>query len=354
MLFLLLSTAIVLLIYLYKSRFEVFKGRVPYIPFDLKTLWNYGREHPSAHVQNAYNYIKPKAPIGGLFLGLSPFLVVTDLELAKNILIKEFNTFMNRGIYYNPKDDPVGASLFVIEGEAWRSKRRELTKTLTSGKIKAMLPVVLEKCKELNKVMLESSKDLNWDLKNVLCRFTADVIGIVSFGLDCDGLMDPNNEFVQFGLATFRVIRPLTMAALAKFEFTALARLLKMRRLTKPIANFYTSIVNQTILYREQHNIVREDMIGSLIKMKNSNLLSVNEIVSSSYSFFAAGLETTANTLNYVFYNLAIYPVLQERVREEVRRVLREHNQKLTYEAVSAMPLVEKVLLGNVTKVIAE
>lgn len=327
----------------------MFKGRVPYIAFDWKTLWGYEKQHPTVTVQKAYDQLKTKGPICGLFMWANPFLVVTDVELARTVLIKEFSSFEDRGIYHNPKDDPVGQDLFASEGDYWRTKRKSMTTSFSSGKIKAMLPVVLEKCEELNDVLVaESSKDINWDLKNVLCRFTADVIGNVAFGLECDQLKNSNNsKFVDVGMEAFRELRPLTIRALLSFEFSKVARFFKIKRLNDNINKFYSTIVRKTISFREENSIVKEDLIGSMINMMKSNLFNVDEVISSSFSFFVAGFETTANTLNYAFYNLALYPELQEQIRGEVLSVLDDHNQQLTYEAVSDMPLVEKALLGN-------
>lgn len=36
---------------------------------------------------------------------MSPAIVITDLELAKQITTKEFNRFLDRGFYVNEKDD---------------------------------------------------------------------------------------------------------------------------------------------------------------------------------------------------------------------------------------------------------
>lgn len=52
-----------------------------------------------------YNAYKNKEKFFGLFMGFKPMLFLTDLDLIKTVLIKDFNSFPNRGTYYNEKDD---------------------------------------------------------------------------------------------------------------------------------------------------------------------------------------------------------------------------------------------------------
>ena len=53
--------------------------------------------------------------------------------------------------------------------------------------------------------------------------------------------------------------------------------------------------------------------------------LSDNEILSQTILFLAAGYETTATTLGLLAYNLAMNPQYQDKVIEEVDRVLQKH-----------------------------
>ena len=46
--------------------------------------------------------------------------------------------------------------------------------------------------------------------------------------------------------------------------------------------------------------------------------LSANDIVDNSVTFLIAGYETTANTLSYTSYLLAINPDIQEKLQSEI------------------------------------
>ena len=48
-----------------------------------------------------YKKFKGKAPAIGLYNFLSPTILPIDPELVKNILVRDFNSFHDRGLFYN-------------------------------------------------------------------------------------------------------------------------------------------------------------------------------------------------------------------------------------------------------------
>lgn len=103
---------------------------------------------------------------------------------------------------------------------------------------------------------------------------------------------------------------------------------------------------------REKNNFTRNDFMDLLIQLKNekndekSGNLTLNEIAAQASIFFLAGFETSSTTLTFCLYELAINPDIQSKTRQEIQRVLRQHDGKLTYEAIMNMRYVEQVLQG--------
>lgn len=58
-------------------------------------------------ILQVYNECKGKDVICGFYNFIQPAFVVIDPDLAKNILIKDFNNFVNRGTYVNEEDEPL-------------------------------------------------------------------------------------------------------------------------------------------------------------------------------------------------------------------------------------------------------
>lgn len=64
-----------------------------------------------------YLEYKDKGPAVGLFYFTKPTLLPIEPELIKEILLKNFDHFPNRPLYYNKEDDPISAHLLALEGE---------------------------------------------------------------------------------------------------------------------------------------------------------------------------------------------------------------------------------------------
>jgi len=86
-----------------------------------------------------------------------------------------------------PKDDPLTAHLINLEDDEWRNLRAKLTPTFTSGKLKSMLPTVIEVANHLITAIdgeIDGTGQL--EVKEMMSRFTVDVIGSVAFGIECN------------------------------------------------------------------------------------------------------------------------------------------------------------------------
>jgi cytochrome P450 family 6 len=134
-----------------------------------------------------YNQFKGKGPVGGMTIFTSPIMMLLDLDVIKNVMVKDFNVFPNRKVYFNEKDDPLTAHLVNLEDEEWRTLRTKLTPTFTSGKLKMMLPTIIDVTDNLIST-LEKAVSINSsvEIKEFLSRYTVDVIGTTAFGLECN------------------------------------------------------------------------------------------------------------------------------------------------------------------------
>lgn len=58
----------------------------------------------------------------GVYLGFDPALVINDPELIKQIMIQDFEHFVDRGIYKSEKQ-PITVNIFSQNGIDWRNIR---------------------------------------------------------------------------------------------------------------------------------------------------------------------------------------------------------------------------------------
>jgi cytochrome P450 family 6 len=73
----------------------------------------------------------------------------------------------------------------------------------------------------------------------------------------------------------------------------------------------------------------------------------MNVIAAQAFVFFIAGFETSSNTMAFCLYEMALHPDMQERVRADIDAVLRKHGGEITYEAITEMEYLDKVVSGE-------
>lgn len=88
-----------------------------------------------------------------MYMLFKPTLVIADPDLIRSVLTKEFNSFHDRGVYWNKKVDPLSDNLIFMPGKRWRNMRIKMTPTFTSGKMKQMFSIQKECGVELTKYL---------------------------------------------------------------------------------------------------------------------------------------------------------------------------------------------------------
>jgi len=110
-------------------------------------------------LQRIYNEHSDK-PYVGIFSFDKPSLLVRDLELVKNILVKDFHNFMDRTFTFEEKFDPLFCNtLTVLNGPLWRHLKTNLTPVFTSRKLKFMFYPMNTCGKELVDCLEKASAD---------------------------------------------------------------------------------------------------------------------------------------------------------------------------------------------------
>jgi cytochrome P450 family 6 len=72
--------------------------------------------------------------------------------------------------------------------------------------------------------------------------------------------------------------------------------------------------------------------------------------VAQAFTFMIAGYETSASTLTFALYELALHPDIQQSLRAEIKQVMSKHDDKLTYEGIQNMSYLDRVVPGEERK----
>lgn len=136
----------------------------------------------------------------GLYAMVRPIFFVRNLELCRNILVKDFQFFHDRGVYVDETIDPLSGHLFSLSGEKWKQLRAKLTPTFTSGKLKAMFQTLVDCANGLEKKLkAEVNHNTEIEVRDLMARYTTNVIASVAFGIEVDSINEPNCSFRHYG-----------------------------------------------------------------------------------------------------------------------------------------------------------
>ncbi len=147
----------------------------PQIPFgNLKKVAKRTRSFGTA-IYDLYR--KTKEPFVGVYLFLTPAILIRDAELVKNVLVRDFEYFHDRGVYCDDVNDKFSATLFALPGDKWRKLRQSLTPAFTSGKLKSMFQTLLDVGNKLkNHLDPIAEKGEVIEIKSVSGRYVLDVL----------------------------------------------------------------------------------------------------------------------------------------------------------------------------------
>lgn len=296
-------------------------------------------------------YKKIGEKVYGIYIYLSPILILIDPDVIKNVMGKDFHVFNGRGTYVNPEKDPLSNNLLFMQGKAWKNMRVKLTPAFTSAKIKLMFDEVLRCSNILTDGISKNLIDI--DIKENLSCFATDVIGSCAFGIEINSLCEPNVQFRYYGRKAVDFLVSTVTKRLFLNTFPTFGTTCGMSMQNDDIWEFFYGFVNKSIEFRDKNNYRRNDFLQALIDMKNSpneeEHLTVREITAQCYIFFLAGFETTSSTLTFALYEMAKNKDIQDKVRKEINEVLTIYDGNITYDSLKEMKYLNQVLNGNFT-----
>ncbi|XP_067214601.1 cytochrome P450 6k1 isoform X2 [Linepithema humile] len=205
-------------------------------------------------------------------------------------------------------------------------------------------------------------------MKDMFARYSTDVIMSTAFGIEANCIKDPNSEFRRWGKQIFK--ENSFWIALFLF-FPQFMNFFSVPTTNKNITQFFIKMFRDNVNYRQTFNVVRHDFMNLLIQLMEkgyvepddkkdttkdtinvsptTNRITMLEATAQSYVFFLAGFETSSTTATFSLYELAQQQHIQDKVYNEIDKVLKKHGE-LTYDSVNEMTYLHKVINETLRK----
>ena len=212
-------------------------------------------------------------PVIGIFDSSQPILLIKDITLIKEILVKEFNKFSDRGIPFIEKVEPLSAHLINLEKSRWTGLRKHFSPMFSGAKLKRMFNLINE-CSEhfLNYMDLLYTGDETIECREMAAQYTTEVIGSCAFGLEINPLRGEESEFRKFGRSAFtpvlkrrikRVLRKLFPKLLEIWPFSSIFY-------DRQMHEFFVNVMRNAMKARRESGIDRGDCIDMLRMLKDN------------------------------------------------------------------------------------
>ncbi|XP_016922081.2 cytochrome P450 6A1-like [Apis cerana] len=296
-------------------------------------------------------------PMVGLYVGRNPILFLKDPELIKDVLIRDFSKFADRGFNVHEKVEPLSQHLFNLEPKRWRPLRSKLSPIFTSKKLKEMFNLILECGHHFEKYLDELAAQREpVDFREVAAKYTTDVIGSCAFGIKMNAMSNEESEFREAGRKIFEPTWNSIIRLKFKMTMPTLYDLLGPLVPEREVTPFFIKVVTDTMKYRKENNVFRPDFIDTLMKLRDDPgslgdiELTDAFLTAQAYVFFAAGFETGASTISNTLYELAQSQEIQDKLRQEIREHYDKYKGELIYENIKEMEYLDKVFQETLRK----
>ncbi|XP_022249126.1 cytochrome P450 3A24-like [Limulus polyphemus] len=287
------------------------------------------------------------------FFGLRPVLVVMDLDLLKQIQIKDFMDFVDRPGLFEldpPREpgEPINLILIFLRGTHWKRVRGVLTPSFTTLKLKTMAQTMDETIDDFIRNVDEYSRKENClDVYKLFQAMSMDVIIKCALGVDAHVQKNPMEHELLNHADVILSTSIQSLPFLIHMSFPAFGWLMKIIRTLEfkfqnkgsdPILDL-VEVCRQVMKSRAADPGVCSNIYFS------TNFVTptyTNKTLKTSFDIVAY-YATTSSALGYTTHLLVQHPEVQEKIRQEVDELVENEGENLDYVSVHKLRYLDQV-----------
>ncbi|KAF5192722.1 Cytochrome p450 [Thalictrum thalictroides] len=279
-------------------------------------------------------------------------LYTTDPRNIEHVLKSNFDKY-SKGEYNQViVRDLFGYGIFAVDGDMWRQQRKVSSFEFSTRVLRDFSCACFRRnAAKLAGIISEFTITGGiFDIQELLARCSLDSIFKVGFGVDLNCLEGASKEGTMFIKALddsnesvyWRYV-DLFWSVKRYFNIGSEAILKKN---IKVMDNFvYELIKSKQELLSVQSDCVKEDILSRFLVASEKDPSNMNDkyLRDIILNFILAGKDSTANTLSWFFYMLCKHPLIQEKIVQEMNKVMEGMNKETSREDF-AMNLADTML----------
>ena len=263
--------------------------------------------------------------LGEIRLPLTTIVIPAQPDLVKRVLVDEAEQFPKARMIADMLEMLIGDSIFVSNGEVWKRQRRMMNPAFEQARIKVVFDLMLDAANALFARMDKLAGQPQVAIDAEMTHVTADIIfrTIFSRSFEAEEAMLIYRAFNEFQEAAYAHGLARTAGLpnwVSYFQFRTSRRTAKeIRGVLDPVvkARFDSFHGGEP----QSHN----DILQSLVSVKDEitgTHFDLRELCEQVAMLFLAGHETSAASLSWALYLMAMDQDIQQRMYREATEVL--------------------------------
>ncbi|KAM9260135.1 cytochrome P450 2G1-like [Morus bassanus] len=326
-------------------------GCLPPGPPALPVVGNLLQISPSHTLRSLLKLSETYGPVFAVWLGARRVLVLRGHAAVREALGHDAEAFAGRGRMPTVEETFRGHGLVFSNGERWRQLRRfSLTVLRDFGMGRKSIEARIQEEAQILLQELRGTREQPFDPTYLLSCATSNIISAIVFG---DRFDYRDEEFLELLRLMNEVFREISTPWSQFYEMgeTFLKHLpgphTKIPRLLARMRSFVARRVRRNAETLEPGH-PRDFIDCFLLQMEKekdnpSSEFNAENLELTTLNLFFAGTETVSSTLRYGFLMLMKHPAVQEKVHEEIERVI-GRNRPPAIEDRSRMPYTDAVI----------
>jgi len=266
--------------------------------------------------------------------------IPNEPELIHRVLVSDVKNFPKNPLLHEVLSPLLGESIFTTNGKVWKKQRDLLNPSFEKGTVQQLFGLMQEAAEDMMERLDRLADGAYHDLDEEMTFTTADIIfrTILSSKLSPEKGKEILKAFVTFQEMSARI----GMQKL--FLLPSIFRRKGEKEYQKAGAVIRNNLAEIIRPRYEKGDDGEKDILASLLRVIDPDTgkpFSFKEILDQIAMLFLAGHETTASSMTWALYLLALYPEHQEEAYQEVRRIRPEG--EFTLEDIQQMDTVSNI-----------
>lgn len=269
-------------------------------------------------------------------IGRSTTYLVTKPEYVHDILVKYATKLNKTGSAKRIGRSLLGNGLLLSDGELWQRQRRLLQPALHMQQIQTYVSVIDD---FTNRAMTQWEIGTSVNFHREMMELTRAIITKALFDAEIDG----DGKIIS--TAIDKVIEQTQKGFKIPFDlpdwFPHPAHQARVEAV-KVLDRIVKDLINDR---RANISNLGDDLLSTLVAMvddEDGSTMTDQQLRDEIMTMFVAGHETSANTLTWIIYLLAMHPEVEQRVLNEIASIAPD--VPLTYETLRPLVFVDAVI----------